>query len=182
MDWLVIWICDPGTEITGKDRLNYEHVIFSWHESAHPQLLRILASLQKNYRSCLCSIDPVMPKWPRSLCLQPRSELLPDQWLLVPSWARSDWFSREDLQDKSPIFHGKPQVVSCRVSPQTNPVIKMYESWVRFYDRFARWLCLKMGLLTNWPVKHLLTFPMYILVVNTHNCWFYIPLYHNNNK
>ena len=26
--------------------------------------------------------------WPRSLSLQPRSELLPDQWLLVPSWAR----------------------------------------------------------------------------------------------
>ena len=56
---------DPGTEITGQDRLNYEHVIFSWHESAHPQL-RVGSELYRSRHadlaeSCLCSVDPVMP-------------------------------------------------------------------------------------------------------------------------
>lgn len=30
---------DQGTEISGKERLHYEHVIFSWHESLDLSLL-----------------------------------------------------------------------------------------------------------------------------------------------
>lgn len=30
---------DQGTEISGKERLHYEHIIFSWHESLDLSLL-----------------------------------------------------------------------------------------------------------------------------------------------
>ncbi len=89
-----------GTEISGKERLNYEHVIFSWHESLDLSFFGKAHEIAwKGSGRChrfvwcfslLCSmVAQVKLMDSRPIYLWSRSTILPHQWLLAA------WFCDE---------------------------------------------------------------------------------------